>query len=484
MRKLESIVISTNEPTVKSNIAWFNPKTKELKYVGSNGWENLATGGASCNCNIDFITEDDIDFIVYKDLKGVFTSDNPQDWKITIGDKEYISESKAFEFYLEEPLVLNTSLFEDIFDELILPKCTVEENMSGIFSNMSNLKKLNISKVDWSNATNLDDSFANLSEDIEIIGFESLNTTYNVTSLKRSGIWKLDPDCNINCSGISDVGPLNWSANPLFDNLPEAYYGKVNLGNPELQIRGIANSSHMNYRTLIDFTGTNAKPYKLPSMLSNAGNKITTIGLNDIDTSNCVDFSQVFSGGHYQNFNLDQPYSWDTSNGTEFYNMFGNTKSGTIPYMDVSWVDLSKATRIQMIFYGTWATTINMGFKNMGPHIKNVHGIMLDSNITNIELGSNFDISGEEKLGGWADYEYFNTSNLTNVTGVVKLPVLAPKIILTKCSKLTRESILVFINGLPKTTENKTLQLHATAFARLTTEDIAIATNKGWSVIA
>ena len=56
-------------------------------------------------------------------------------------------------------------------------------------------------------------------------------------------------------------------------------------------------------------------------------------------------------------------------------------------------------------------------------------------------------------------------------------------------SKLTRDSIMVIINGLydfvghgSATTQN--LKLHSTALGRLTEDDIEIATNKGWTVTA
>lgn len=52
-------------------------------------------------------------------------------------------------------------------------------------------------------------------------------------------------------------------------------------------------------------------------------------------------------------------------------------------------------------------------------------------------------------------------------------------------SKLTHDSLMSIINALEEKTDGSTpsLTLHATAKARLSTDEIAIATQKGWSVV-
>ena len=49
-------------------------------------------------------------------------------------------------------------------------------------------------------------------------------------------------------------------------------------------------------------------------------------------------------------------------------------------------------------------------------------------------------------------------------------------------SPLTPDSAMVFINGLATVTTKRTLKLSATTYDSLTTEQIAIATAKGWTV--
>lgn len=53
---------------------------------------------------------------------------------------------------------------------------------------------------------------------------------------------------------------------------------------------------------------------------------------------------------------------------------------------------------------------------------------------------------------------------------------------LNNSPKLTRESILGLFNDLPEITTGKKIALHRTAKGRITAEEIAIATNKGWTV--
>lgn len=82
---------------------------------------------------------------------------------------------------------------------------------------------------------------------------------------------------------------------------------------------------------------------------------------------------------------------------------------------------------------------------------------------------------------------FYNCTQLVTITGN---PIgFSQGLDFGSCSKLTRASILVIINGLydfvghgSETTQN--LKLHSTALGRLTEDDIEIATNKGWTVTA
>jgi hypothetical protein len=81
-----------------------------------------------------------------------------------------------------------------------------------------------------------------------------------------------------------------------------------------------------------------------------------------------------------------------------------------------------------------------------------------------------------------------SSSSLSNIFGVKNLTDLkAPKNInanlsVSACTLLTHDSLMSIINNLMTVTSTKTLTLGATNLAKLTADEVAIATNKGWTV--
>ena len=53
---------------------------------------------------------------------------------------------------------------------------------------------------------------------------------------------------------------------------------------------------------------------------------------------------------------------------------------------------------------------------------------------------------------------------------------------ISSSTKFTREALLEIIGNLKNVTETKTLRMGSTNLAKLTNEDKAIATNKGWTL--
>lgn len=74
---------------------------------------------------------------------------------------------------------------------------------------------------------------------------------------------------------------------------------------------------------------------------------------------------------------------------------------------------------------------------------------------------------------------FYNCSSLTNVGGFINLSV---GFSLVDALSLTRESVLNIFNNLATVTVNTYIYLHSNVKARLTDDDIAIATSKGWTV--
>lgn len=467
------------------------PENGSIGFIFKNGFKFIPKESDS-NCvtidiNTDYLaTKESVDNLVgtidtfwdayvkeYLTLEGTFYSDTSSDWNVTIGGKNYKSNTKTFKFILDAPLVLTSTMFTDKYTRLLLPRCTVSSSMNNIFKDMSHLRVLDISKVDWSNATTMNYAFSNFPKYSKIIGLESLSTTHNCTSFNYNGILKYNPDAYFDTSKIAKFDGNTYN----FQTDEEVQLGKFDLsGVTEMHY---LYDNHPN----VDFTGTNLRPTNLEQFLRRHKGKLN--GINDIDTSKCTNMSSMFMES-----DIDFDYSeftWNTSKVKNFTQMCNNANfTHNNNHLDLSWIDLSSAQSIQqMVWDCKNLQSLNAGMKNMGPHITNTKGfIVYSNNLTDLELGSNFDMSGsyDMVLNNYFDYEDFNANNLTNVTGVLKYSTIFPKLILSRASKLTRESLLVFINGLPESSTEKILQLHADAFARLQEEDIAIATSKGWTI--
>lgn len=76
---------------------------------------------------------------------------------------------------------------------------------------------------------------------------------------------------------------------------------------------------------------------------------------------------------------------------------------------------------------------------------------------------------------------FYNNPSLETIIGPVT--GIAWDVNLGAASRLTAESAMVIINGLAEVSTAQTLTLHSSAYNRLTPEQIAVATSKGWRVV-
>ena len=86
------------------------------------------------------------------------------------------------------------------------------------------------------------------------------------------------------------------------------------------------------------------------------------------------------------------------------------------------------------------------------------------------------DFSGVTQAPGVFEHAY----ELTNVTFGKNLSV---SISFSFCKKLTHDSLMSIINNLATVTTPQTLTIGATNIAKLSSDEIAIAVNKGWTVV-
>ena len=178
--------------------------------------------------------------------------------------------------------------------------------------------------------------------------------------------------------------------------------------------------------------------------------------------------------------------------------------------------DTSAVTDMSSMFYGCKFTTLDLSNFNTSAVTNMMYMFKYCDRLTTLDL-SNFDTSAVTSMGGMFDncdrlttldlsnfdtsavtnmmYMFYDCANLTTIIGTHTLEeVQAGTIKALKGTKeslnlsysplLERASILALFYGLADLTGNtkQTISLHATAKARLTAEDIKIATDKNWDV--
>ena len=105
-------------------------------------------------------------------------------------------------------------------------------------------------------------------------------------------------------------------------------------------------------------------------------------------------------------------------------------------------------------------------------------------NMTTLEIKGTADWSGISNYqeANAATSMFYRCDSLTNIIGTIT--GIKNNLYMGQSPNLTHDSLLVIINGLADLTgkTGKTLELHATAKALLTADDIAIATAKNWTI--
>lgn len=176
--------------------------------------------------------------------------------------------------------------------------------------------------------------------------------------------------------------------------------------------------------------------------------KITTIPL--LDTSNVTQIGSLVFGCS----NLTSIPLLNTSNATGMNNMFYNcTKITTIPQFDTA-----KVTNMGGMFYGC-------------------------SKLQSIPL---LDASNVTSMGTFFGYSNINT--LTDLGGFKDLKISITSCFLERTPNLTTDSLMNVINNVYDLTANglsgKSLKFGSTNLNKLSAEQIAVATAKGWTLTA
>lgn len=255
--------------------------------------------------------------------------------------------------------------------------------------------------------------------------------------------------------------------------------------------------------TFTNFTGddltyetTNLDASNLTTMknMFNGCKNVKSLDVSEWDTSNVTNMQGVFSGCNKVKI-LDVS-KWDTSNVTYLVYMFQHCSSLTS--LDLSSFDTSNITSLSTMFNGC-NSLINLDLSSFDTTSVTTIDYMFAycSSLTNLDL-SNFDVG---KVS-YVSYLFVSCRNLKNFKSFENLgkgytqksnnySSYALKV--NDCSLLTHESLMSIINNLydlnltydvanGETLYTQSLILGSTNLAKLTAEEIAIATNKGWNV--
>ena len=242
-------------------------------------------------------------------------------------------------------------------------------------------------------------------------------------------------------------------------------------------------------------------------------NVTSKVVFKDFDTSAVTDMRSMFSS--CRNLTTLDLSNFNTSAVTSMISMFEYCSNLTT--LDLSNFNTSAVTDMSSMFYGcSKLTTLDLSSFDTSA-VTNMHEMFSSCrNLTTLDLSS-FDTSAVTSMGGMFDncnrlttldlssfdtsavtsmgFMFYNCNNLTTIIGnhtleevhagtVKALRGLKISISFSYSPNLERASILALFYGLADLTGNtkETISLHSTAKARLTAEDIKIATDKNWDV--
>ena len=267
-------------------------------------------------------------------------------------------------------------------------------------------------------------------------GFDAMGKMYEYA---KNPIIKVKMNINNSCESLLERA-LSFTCAPLdtsdVTNMTRMFYACENLKSiPQLDTSNVTDMSYM--------FGSN----------SSAGNRLITIP--QLDTSNVTNMKGMF----YYCGRLKTIPQLDTSNVTDVQQMF---------YQCTQLIELPDFNCVKVTNFASWLYYCT--------NLRKLGVVDCDS-VTNIQyffgssaLNSLTDFGGCKNLG--------KASSVSNTNG---------NYFMNYVPNLTYESVMNVINGLYDRASAGlsvlTLKLHANHLAMLSEDDIAIATNKGWTIV-
>ena len=228
---------------------------------------------------------------------------------------------------------------------------------------------------------------------------------------------------------------------------------------------------------------------------------LTALDVSNFDTSQVSDMSRMFANTGLKALDLA---AFDTSNVNNMESMFYN--SNRLESLNVSNFNTAKVTNMSGMFHGIKSTELDLSSFDTSQVSDMSQMFGWCSNLVSLDL-SHFNVSNVTDMRNMFDWctkltslniSNWNMSKVTNVyqmfdtTSLIEtiacdglqLPDIdLSYIALNSCKKLTVDSIVGLLNALPQSTHNYSFQIGADNIAKLSEDQKAIATNKGWKLI-
>ena len=258
----------------------------------------------------------------------------------------------------------------------------------------------------------------------------------------------------------------------------------------------------LTYTTPLDYYNKDFKPYSLsyryapnrvirtPWDTSNVTNmndmfyncgSLSSLDLSHFNTSNVTNMRSMVS--NCSNLTSIDLNGWDTSNVTDMYNML--YYCGGLRYVDLSGWDTSNVTNMSYMFGACSSlTSLDLSHFNTS-NVTNMSYMFQDCyGLKSLDI-SNFDFSKVTSISGFI---YASGNRLVDLRFGKNLKINwtssgSPN----SQSNLSKESLLSIIDGLYDfvgngETTTRSCQFGSTNLAKLTDEEKALATNKGWTL--
>ena len=308
-------------------------------------------------------------------------------------------------------------------------------DMNHIFYNCESLKELNISTWDTSNVTDMKSMFTWCSslKELDVSGWDTSKVTdmslmfYWCSSLKVLDIFNWDTsnvtDMSFMFKGCSESIIPDWYKNRLTES--KLNFNPVDYQDEESDIIDVQTVSQLNYKY-----HPKTKKELQEIIIEKLRENIKYPYLNDIDTSEITDMSDLFSNNHYyylQKNGIDSIdiikldlSGWDTSRVIDMSGMFYRCKS--LEKVNLFNFNTSKVTDMSEMFYecrslekldlSSWSTSKVTDMSDMFSWCKSLKELNISnwdtSNVTNMR-SMFYDCESLEKF----DISNWNTSSVT-----------------------------------------------------------------------